>query len=490
VDATLANDLAAGRQREPLARSKTAAPDPPLQPSGTSAARVFCVVAAAVFLASLDTFIVNIAVPSIQRGFAGTSVSDVSWVLNGYAIVFAALLVPAGKLGDVLGRRRVFAVGLAAFTAGSALCALAPTLGFLVGARVLQGAGAAAVTPTSLGLLLPVIPAERRAATIGAWGAIGAVGAASGPPLGGLLTQLSWHWIFLVNIPVALLALAAALRVVPEARAPGRPPLPDAAGTMLLLASVSLITLGLVEGSAWDWDARAIACLAGSVLLGVVFAVRSRRHRAPVLELSILRVPAFALASLSAALFFAAFSAMLISSVIFLTDVWRYSALHAGFALTPGPLMAMAFAPFGGRLARRAGPGAVGGAGALLLVAGSVLWITLVGLHPAYPGTFLPGMLTGGAGVGLAIPSFTIAATRTLAPEHLSTGIGAQTMFRQIGGTLGVAAFVAILGTPRAADILTTFNHTRWFIVAAAGAAALALAFIRQPAGARPGAGG
>jgi EmrB/QacA subfamily drug resistance transporter len=444
---------------------------------------VFLVVAAAVFLATLDLFIVNVAVPSIQRGFGGASVSGVSWVLNGYAIVFAALLVPAGKLGDLLGRRRVFAAGLAAFAAGSALCALAPTLGFLIGARVLQGAGAAAVTPTSLGLLLPVIPAERRPTVIGSWGAVGAVGAASGPPLGGLLTQVSWHWIFIVNVPIALAALVAAVRVLPEIREPGRPPLPDLPGTLLLIAVVGLTTLGLTEGTAWNWDWRVIGTLAGSVLLGAAFTARSRRHPAPVLELPILRVPAFALASLSAALFFAAFSAMLISNVIFLTDVWHYSALHAGLALTPGPLMAMVFAPFGGRLARRAGPGAVGGAGALLFVAGSALWIALIGLHPAYATRFLPGMLIGGAGVGLTLPSFTIAATRTLAPQRLSTGIGAQTMFRQIGGTLGIATFVAILGTPGGATVLTAFNHTRWFMIAAAACAALALGMIRRPAG-------
>jgi hypothetical protein len=144
--------------------------------------------------------------------------------------------------------------------------------------------------------------------------------------------------------------------------------------------------------------------------------------------------------------------------------------------------MAIVFAQAGGRLARRAGPDAIGGIGALLLVAGSVLWIALVGLHPEYATRFLPGMLIGGAGVGLAIPSFTIAATSTLPAQRLSTGIGAQTMFRQIGGTLGVAAFVAILGTPAGAGALTAFNHTRWFIVAAAGGAAIALALIRRPA--------
>jgi EmrB/QacA subfamily drug resistance transporter len=444
--------------------------------------KVFAVLALAVFLATLDMFIVNIAVPAIQRGFNGTGVEGISWVLNAYAIVFAALLVPAGKLGDAIGRRRVFVLGLAAFGLGSALSAAAPSLEFLIGARALQGAGAAAVTPTSLGLLLPATPPARRPAAIGAWAGIGAVGAAAGPPLGGLLTQLSWHWIFIVNVPLTLIALVASFRVLPEVRDPARPPLPDGPGTLTLIGAVALATLGLVKGGTWHWDARVIGCFAASGLLAIAFIVRSRRHPAPVLELSIVRVPAFALASLSAALFFASFSVMLLGNVLFLTGVWHYSVLRAGLALTPGPIMAAALAPLAGRLAARVGPGLVGAAGALLFGVGTVLWIALIGTQPDYLPRFLPAMVVGGAGVGLALPAFTIAATRTLAPQLLATGIGAQTMFRQIGGTLGIAAFVAILGTPTASDILTRYDATRWFMLATTLAAGLALALIRPTA--------
>jgi MFS family permease len=219
---------------------------------------VFAVLALAVFISTLDVFIVNIAVPSIHASFRGSSVADVSWVLNVYAIVFAALLVPAGKLGDVIGRRRVFAAGLLAFTVGSALCAASPSLGFLIAARALQGVGAAAVTPTSLGLMLPSIPPHRRAAAIGGWAALGAVGAASGPALGGLLTHLNWHWIFIVNVPVAVVALIGTYRVLPEIRDPAKPPLPDLIGTIMLVAAVCAATLGLVQGPGWHWDARVI----------------------------------------------------------------------------------------------------------------------------------------------------------------------------------------------------------------------------------------
>lgn len=442
---------------------------------------VFAVLALAVFISTLDVFIVNIAVPAIRTDFRHASVADVSWVLNAYAIVFAALLVPAGKLGDVIGRRRVFAAGLVAFGVGSALCAASPSLGFLIAARVLQGAGAAAVTPTSLGLMLPSIPPQRRAAAIGGWAALGAVGAASGPPLGGLLTQVSWHWIFIINVPLAAIALVGAFLVLPEIRDPARPPLPDWFGTVLLVAAVSLATLGLVQGSAWGWDARVIGCFVVAAALGIAFTAWSARHRAPVLELSIVRVPAFALSSASAALFNAAFSAMLLANVLFLTGVWHYSVLRAGLALTPGPFAAAVFAPFAGKLAQRVGPGLVGGAGALLFGAGSAMGVALLGLEPTYWTRFFPAMLVGGSGVGLALPAFTIAATATLPPPKLATGIGAQTMFRQIGATLGVAAMVAILGTPTLATVVGDYNNVRWFMIATAAAAAVALMLIKRP---------
>jgi EmrB/QacA subfamily drug resistance transporter len=462
-----------------------------------SPGKVFAIVAVAVFLALLDLFIVNIAFPAIQAGFDGASISDVSWVLNAYAIVYAALLVPAGKLGDIFGRRRVFVAGLVAFGIGSALCAVAPNLQFLIAARVLQAAGAAAVTPTSLGLLMPVLPPQKRPVAIGGWAAIGAVGAAVGPPLGGVLTDIDWKWIFLINVPIALVTAVIAWRRLDEVRDPAKPQLPDMVGTLLLIASVTLINLGLVKGPDWGWDGRAVGSMVGAVLLAVVFVVRSRRHSAPVLELSIMRVPAFALSCISATLFFAAFAVMLLSNVLYLTEVWHYSPIKAGVALTPGPLAVAACAPVAGRLIRRLGPGLIGGIGGVVFGFSALLWIWSLGLDPAYASGYLPGMVIGGVGIGLALPAFTVAATATLPPQRLATGIGAQTMFRQIGATFGVAGFVAILGTPARSEIVHAFNMGRVFMLICALAAAVALGLIRRrnlklpppaPAGAPPSA--
>jgi MFS family permease len=179
--------------------------------------RVLIVVSAAVFMASLDLFIVNIAFPDIQADLGGTD-SELSWVLNAYAIVIAALLVPLGRIADNVGRKRAFVAGLVVFAQASALAAAAPSVGFLVGARVLQAVGAAMLIPTSLALLLSAAPLEKRTAYVGAWAAAGGVAAAAGPPIGGLLVQLSWRWVFIVNVPVAAIAIYAAVRTLREER--------------------------------------------------------------------------------------------------------------------------------------------------------------------------------------------------------------------------------------------------------------------------------
>src|SRR5665213_3071561 len=177
------------------------------------------VLAAVAFMAQLDLFIVNVAIPAVGHSFASAPLSSLSWVLNGYAIVFAALLVPAGRLADHYGRRRFLLAGVLVFVAGSCLCAVAPSLGVLVAGRIVQAVGAAAIVPASLGLLLPVFPSHRHNLVVGAWAATAAVAASAGPPIGGLLIALSWRWIFLVNLPIGVVTLLLGFRILPEVRA-------------------------------------------------------------------------------------------------------------------------------------------------------------------------------------------------------------------------------------------------------------------------------
>src|SRR4030095_14709855 len=223
----------------------------------------------------LDLFIVNIAFPAIRRSFPSASLSDLSWILSAYAIVFAAVLVPAGKLADIVGRRRVFLAGLLLFLGGSAFCAAAPSVGFLIGARVLQAVGGAAVTPTSLGLALPLFPPRKHAGGIRLWAAIAGVGAAAGPPIGGLLVEASWRWIFLINLPLGLYALVRIAQTIPEVRDPERGRFPDPLGSRLRRLAIGSLTLGLVKGPDWSWDGRSLVLFAASAVLLALFTFRS-----------------------------------------------------------------------------------------------------------------------------------------------------------------------------------------------------------------------
>jgi EmrB/QacA subfamily drug resistance transporter len=428
-----------------------------------------------VFMASLDLFIVNIAFPDIQREFAGTSLADLSWILNAYAIVFAALLVPAGRISDRAGRKRGFLFGLSLFVAASALCAAAPSVELLVAARVLQAAGGAFMVPTSLGLLLPEFPPAQRATAVGAWAAVGGVAAAAGPPLGGLLVEASWRWVFLVNLPIGLVTLFIATRVLREHREPEGTPRPDLVGAGLLMAGIAALALGIVKGPDWDWDTRVLASFAAAAVLLPLFVRRCARHVAPVVELPMLRVRSFGVANVGTFLFFASFSVMLLGGVLFLTGVWNYSVLEAGLALAPGPLMAAIFSFPSGKLNDRFGPRAVGAPGVLLFALGGLWWIWQVGAQPDYAAELLPGMVLSGIGVGLTIPTLSSAAVASLPPHRFATGTAVFAMSRQIGTVLGVAILIAILGTPSAGDALGRFDDGWTFMVLSAFAAAVAI---------------
>lgn len=409
--------------------------------------QVAALVSTGVFMASLDLFIVNIAFPQIAAEFAGSSLGAQSWVLNAYAIVFAAALVPAGRWFDRVGRRRGFLAGVALFGLASALCAAAPSLAILIAARVLQAIGAALLLPTSLGLLLPEYPPEQRPAAVALWSAVGGVAAAAGPPVGGLLVQLDWRWVFLVNVPIAAGALLVGRRLLVERRDPSPGPVPDLVGAALLAAAVALLTWAIVEAPTHGWlGVRSAGGFVAAAVLAATFIVRSGRHPAPVVPPAVVRRRSFAAASSASLLFFVAFAAMLLNGVLVLAEVWGWSTLEAGFGLMPGPAMAALLASRGATLSARFGQRAVAVAGAVLFAAGQLLLWWRLDAEPNYLGAFLPGMLIGGTGVGLVLPSMAGAAFGGLPPALLSTGIAVFSVARQVGSALGVALLVAVLG--------------------------------------------
>jgi EmrB/QacA subfamily drug resistance transporter len=440
--------------------------------------KVSLIVVAGVFMSSLDLFIVNIAFPAISKHFGGASLGSLSWVLSGYAIVFAALLVPAGRWADAFGRKRAFLAGLGIFIVASAACAGAPSVGALIAARVVQAAGGALMLPTSLGLMLPEFEAHERHVAIGLWAASGGIAAAAGPPLGGLLVEADWRWVFLVNVPFGIAALIVGARTLTERReiGSGRP---DLFGAAMLIVAVGALVVAIVKGQEWGWGSPGIIALFMSslILLPAIWR-RSEHHETPIIEPAMLRVRTFGLAVGASLLFFAGFGAMLLTGVLFLTSVWHESVLTAGLMLFVGPAMATAFSIPSARLGARIGYRKPGVLGAVLFAAGSVWYITQVGVTPHYFSEYLPGMAISGAGVGLVIPTLTGAGASSLAPERFATGAAVLTMGRQIGAALGVALLVAVLGN--APSGVQDF-HGAWMLAIFGGLAAAAALWALGP---------
>ena len=434
--------------------------------------QVLLVTAVAVFMSFLDVTIVNIAFPDIRASFPGSSLGRLSWILNAYSIVFAAALVPAGRLADRFGRRRFFFLGLLVFLGASVVCGAAGSVDVLIAARTLQALGGAMLVPASLGLLLPEFPLERRATATALWGATGAVAAAAGPSAGGLLVDWQgWRAVFFVNLLIGLPALVPARRLLRESREP-QTAFPDMLGALVLAAGVGALALAIVQGPDWHWgSARVLIAFAASAILLAAFVARSSRQRAPVLELSLFRVRSFAVANAGSFVFALGFFALLLCNVLFLTGVWHYSILRAGLALTPGPLMAAVAAPIGGRLSDRFGQRVVAVPGSLLFGAGALLFVLDTDLHRAYASAFLPANMLGGFGVGLTFAGFGSAAVAELPRNRYATGGAINNCIRQIGAVLGISTLIVVLGTPTPATALHVF-HRAWSLIALTGAVA------------------
>jgi MFS family permease len=455
----------------------------------------------------LDLFVVNVALPSIGHSLGGANLASLSWVLNAYAIVFAALLVPAGRAADLIGRRAAFLAGMIVFGLASAACAAAPDVWVLVAARVVQAAGGALLMPASLGLLLAAVRPEKRTGAIRAWTSVGGAAAALGPVLGGALVAASWHWVFLINVPVVVIAVFAGIRVLrpdPAAvrsriarrgralRAPdtmagfaigraaggygpsgsGVSPggtvspretteaLPDTLGAAIFTVAIGALALALVKSDAWGWASPAtLGLIAAAALLMTLFIRRSARHPSPVIELHLLRRPTFATATAANVVFGTAFGAMLLLVTLWCQDVWGWSALRTGLGVAPGPLLVPFLAIAAGPLARKIGPGPVAAIGSVIYAAGCVFWRLNLALTPDYAARMLPGMLLTGIGVGLTLPTLVSAAVSAVPPNRFATGSGIVTMARQVGIVLGVAVLVTVLGHPAGAGALPAFQR-------------------------------
>lgn len=429
--------------------------------------QVLAISAAGVFVVFLDTTVVNIAFPAITAEFPDVTRAGLSWILNAYAVVLGALLVTAGRLADDHGRKRLFLLGLLVFGAASAACGLAPSVPLLVAARAVQAVGAALLLPASLALLLPEFPPARRAAAVGAWGASGALAAATGPTLGALLVEgPGWRWIFYLNVPLVLGAVLVGRRVLRETTAGTGPAPKDYLGVLLVTAIFGLLSLGLVQGESWGWDSpRVLGCFLVAAVLVPVLILRAAAHPAPVLPVTLFRVRSFSYATAGLLLFAAAFFAVILCNVLFLTSVWGYSPLRTAVAVLPSPLIAAVLAPVAGRLADRYGFLIVCLPGTLAMAAGTAFFALQTTTEPAWLTDFLPGSVLVGLAIGSSFASLGAAGAQALPPQQFGAGSAVGATARQLGAVLGVAVLIAVLGEAGQPDPLASFQ-TAWLVIA------------------------
>lgn len=403
------------------------------------------VATAAAFLVVIDVSVVNVALPSIAADL-NASTTDLSWVVSGYNIALASLVLLAGRLADRLGRRRMFMIGVIGFIGGSALCGLAPGIGFLIAARVVQAVGGAILIPASLAMVLPAFPLARRGMAIGVWGAMGALGAAFGPSVGALLIEASsWRLIFLINIPIGLAVVVAATRYVTESKGEAVADRLDVIGVPVGVVGVALAMWGIVRSETVGWtDATVVAPVLVGLALVPVVVVRSARHPAPLLDLSLFRERSFSAAVGAFWVYSLAFTAGFLLNSFLLQRLWGMSVLATGFALTPGPIVgAVSSAPLGG-LADRIGHRWVVAAGAAL-VGLSYLWLLLLlDADEAFWTVFFPANVAAGLGIGATIAGMQSAAMSEVAPHQFASANATIRTLQQVGYAIGISVVVTL----------------------------------------------
>lgn len=441
------------------------------------------------FMATLDLFVVNVALRDIATHFGGSALSNVSWVLNAYAIVFGALLIPAGRAADRFGRKGAFVTGLVVFTVASLACAVAPSFWALVGFRCLQAVGAAILVPSSLGLALTALPPARVPGGVRAWAVTAAFGGAAGPVIGGLLTEADWRWIFIVNLPVGAATIAATVRRVPVIKHDQTARIPDPLESLLVIIAVGALSLGLVKGPDWGWGAGSVtACWIVAAVAAATFALVNRRATTPVVNLALFRSHVFRIASAGMVLSSAAIAMQLLSLSLYLQQSWHWSPLAAGAGIAPGPAFVLIASLAAGRLPARLRPrpAVLTVTGWTVCAAGQVLLVISMDNWHDY-GAILPGWVIIGAGIGLAMPTITALGTSDLPKHESAAGSAVVQMGRQLGSVLGNAVLIAVLGSAVATGAASQFIHAGWVTVGAYAASLLfSLPLLARPAAAGP----
>ena len=400
----------------------------------------------ALFMVMLDNTAVNVALPSIQEDF-GASLAALEWTVNAYTLTFAVLLVTGGRLGDIFGRRRMFLGGVVVFSLASATIGFAPSEGWLVASRALQGVGAAFMMPGTLSIISNAFPPEERGKAIGTWAGVSAIALAAGPLLGGWLTEeVSWRAIFFLNLPVAVGAVAVTLFAAEESRDETVGRTVDVPGIAALTVSLTALVFALVEGNAWGWGSPGIiGLLALSVAAGAAFVAIERRSAAPVVDFDALRSKQFLGANVVAFMVSFGMLAMFFFLALYMQNILGFSPLEAGVRFLPATVVIIFAGPIAGRLSDRIGPRPLMVAG-MLIVSASLLWQSRIEVDTSY--AFLaPAFVLMGLGMGLVMSPMSMAAMNAVDRTKAGVASGTLSMFRMVGGTFGVAALGALVAS-------------------------------------------
>jgi EmrB/QacA subfamily drug resistance transporter len=419
--------------------------------------------AVALFMIMLDNTIVNVALPSIKRDL-GIAVSELEWTVTAYALTFAVLLLTGGKLGDLLGRRLIFTIGLAIFTASSLFCGLSSTAPELIAARAVQGVGAALMMPATLSIITATFAARERGMAIGIWAGVSASALAIGPLLGGVITEhLSWNWIFYVNLPIGALGILASILVVPESRDTSREQRLDLPG--LVTSGVGLLALvyALIEGRRYGWtSATIIGLFVVAAIALAAFVLLERHQRVPMLDLDLFRNGTFAGANLVAILVTLAMFGIFFFFPIYMQVYRGWSPIQAGAALLPWTLMVVVFAPIAGKLSDRVGSRWLIAAG-MTVVAACCLVLSTVTVDSSF-WQMLPGFVLGGVGMSFVMTPMSAAAMGAAPIDKAGVASGVLNTFRQVGVALGIAVMGAILSNRETAALRSGADAPHAFV--------------------------
>ncbi len=443
------------------------------EPLTPRAIQVLLLGSACSFGASLNLSIMNVAFPDLQRGFPDVSRANLSWVLNTYTIVSAAVLVAFGILADRIGRKKVSLAGLVTFTSGSVLGALAPSVPVLIVARALQALGASATAPASVALILDEVPASRRTFAVATWSGIGSAAAAIGPSIGAVLIDAGgWRWAFWCTAPVGLLCLVFGARIFRESVSDTAPEVPDLWSAGCLMLGVGLLTLGVIQSGSWGWgSAKTLAALAAAVVLLATLFLRSGRVRNPLVNLELFRFASFRQASAASVLFGLGFFALFFGAFQFLRFVWGYSTTEAGLLFLVMPALIAVGSPVAARLTDRFGHGRMLSVAGFLFVCGAVFLATALGDEPNLAVWFAGLALMGIAG-SLGWPAIFGLVVIGIPPYLFAVATGVNQTFQRVSTVLGVALTITLTDSWRAGDGVGVYRRM-WWLMALGGTCAV-----------------